>query len=567
MKKEYRILGLIIFVGLFLRLWNITGPDMIGDDAHYSFRALGWFDYVASENLQSTPVSWFPVARWWQYLSFHDHPPLVFLIQFLFFSIFGDSLLVARLPFVLAGALSIWAIFILAKELWSPRAGLIAAAVLAFSNYSLWLSRFAYLDVWVPLWTILAIYFFARANKNSKNYILWWIFLALGILTKYTFVFILPLFFVAIILWRKNIWQDKNFYFGLALFIMLVSPLVIYNLAMLKTRGHFDAAVSSAFFMHPEDFKGLQRTLAEGGFHPKAFFLVLYRNMSLGLQVLIYGSLALLIYVAIKTRKWQKYYFIFGGLFFAAIILYLTSVGDKYSIIILPFLALALSLAVDEISKINALLTSYFLLPAFSIILAWEIFFTIQGHIIASPIINNNLLFANNKSEWQGNNQLEHFVTNFYKQYPDPSYIIFSKNPQMLAFQVPYLKNILRRPNAPKQQKHLLLYDDKINWYASMWIFERRRIYDVAAIGKISDFYNLYSALGTKQFLENGFEDATFIIPTENYLNQNLTAKPTEEFLNFLDKIKAQKTLSYIEDIYGQKVFNVYLLPLKFFNF
>ena len=303
MKNKYWFLGAIILAGLFLRLWNITGPDMMGDDAHYSFRALGWFDYVASENLQSTPVTWFPVARWWQHLSFHDHPPLVFLIQFLFFSVLGDSLFVARLPFVLAGVFSILAIFILGKELGGARVGLIAAAIIAFSNYDIWLSRFAYLDIWVLLWIILAMYFFIRADKKSTNYIFWWVCLALGMLTKYTFIFTIPVFLLAIFLWRKNIWRSKNFYLGLAIFTVLISPLVIYNLAILKTRGHFDATVSSALGMHPQDFKGLQRTLAEGGFNPSAFLLVFYRNMSLGLQVLIYGALLFLAYIVAKKRQ------------------------------------------------------------------------------------------------------------------------------------------------------------------------------------------------------------------------------------------------------------------------
>ena len=60
---------------------------MVGDDALYSSRALGWLDYLGGG--QTTPIQWFEKIPWWGYLSFHDAPPLVFAVQRLFFAVFG----------------------------------------------------------------------------------------------------------------------------------------------------------------------------------------------------------------------------------------------------------------------------------------------------------------------------------------------------------------------------------------------------------------------------------------------------------------------------------------------
>ena len=77
------ILGLIVCLAGFFRLFRIARADMVTDAAHYAFRAIGYLDYV-SINTQTSPIVWFDFMPWWSFLSFHDHPGLVFLIQHFF---------------------------------------------------------------------------------------------------------------------------------------------------------------------------------------------------------------------------------------------------------------------------------------------------------------------------------------------------------------------------------------------------------------------------------------------------------------------------------------------------
>src|SRR3989344_8863142 len=112
------ILIAIMVLGGALRLWNLGAAELTFDEGLYAFRSVGYLDYLESA-AQPTPIQHFDktLAPFWTRLSFHDHPPLFFLIQYIFFSMFGDSLLVARLPSALTGIASLLVVFLITKEL------------------------------------------------------------------------------------------------------------------------------------------------------------------------------------------------------------------------------------------------------------------------------------------------------------------------------------------------------------------------------------------------------------------------------------------------------------------
>src|SRR3989344_3374609 len=139
-RNQKLVLAGIVLLAAFLIFFRLTRHDILGDDGHYSFRAIGYFDYLGSLE-QTTPVQWFGERPWWSLLSFHDHPPLVFLIQHIFFKLFGVSLLVSRLPAALAAVGSVLVLFFIGRKLGEINAGLFAAAALAVNSYFLWTGR------------------------------------------------------------------------------------------------------------------------------------------------------------------------------------------------------------------------------------------------------------------------------------------------------------------------------------------------------------------------------------------------------------------------------------------
>src|SRR6185503_7671673 len=106
-KIQIVILVSILALAGLLRLWQLGAADVITDEALIGFRSIGYFDFFASP-YQTTPYEWFSVVPDWAKISFHDHPPLLFLIQHWFIVLLGQSVFVLRLPLALCGIASVY---------------------------------------------------------------------------------------------------------------------------------------------------------------------------------------------------------------------------------------------------------------------------------------------------------------------------------------------------------------------------------------------------------------------------------------------------------------------------
>ncbi|MBI4053847.1 MAG: glycosyltransferase family 39 protein [Candidatus Doudnabacteria bacterium] len=151
---------------VFLLFFRLTRADFLGDDAHYAFRAIGYYDYMNSEN-QTTPVQWFGTRPFWSLLSFHDHPPLFFLVQFFFFKAFGVSAFIARLPTALAVVGTALVAFFMAKKLLGSQAAVLTLAALAVNSYFIWTGRVGYLEGLFSFFLFLGLFFTIRAFERE----------------------------------------------------------------------------------------------------------------------------------------------------------------------------------------------------------------------------------------------------------------------------------------------------------------------------------------------------------------------------------------------------------------
>ena len=114
----------ILVLAFLLRFWGVWDQDLFGDEAADAFRSIGYVDYLGT-SFQTQPVDWYKyqLLPWWTKLSFHDLPPFGILIMNFFFRVFGDSLLVARLPAIIAGILSAYFLYLIVKKLFSAEGG------------------------------------------------------------------------------------------------------------------------------------------------------------------------------------------------------------------------------------------------------------------------------------------------------------------------------------------------------------------------------------------------------------------------------------------------------------
>jgi len=141
------------------------------------------------------------------------------------FLLFGENAWALRLPAVLFGVGSIWALFLLGKYAASAREGLFAAALFAFSYHHVWFSQNARGYSGLLFWTILSSLFFLRALEEDRRglWVAYAIAVTLGVYTHITMAFVIigQLLTYAWILYakRREDWPRRwdGFIFGFCL--------------------------------------------------------------------------------------------------------------------------------------------------------------------------------------------------------------------------------------------------------------------------------------------------------------------------------------------------------------
>ena len=120
-------------------------------------------------------------------------PPLYYVLAWLWTRPFGTGEVGVRSLSALAGVLTVPAVFALARELASERAGLIAAALVAVNPFLVWYSQEARAYALLALFATLAALFCVRTvgPRAAGRHVLWWaVFAALALATHYAALFV-----------------------------------------------------------------------------------------------------------------------------------------------------------------------------------------------------------------------------------------------------------------------------------------------------------------------------------------------------------------------------------------
>jgi len=152
-KYEY-LLAFILLVSVVLRFRKLAGQSL-------------WLDELTTINEANPFETW---RYLFDYLKCCDqHPPLFFICERLFFSIFGQTEWTARCLCALAGIASVGAMYALGKEINNKRTGLIAAALCCVNYFNIAYSQEArgYMFLW--LFTSLSYLFFIKICKRFQK--------------------------------------------------------------------------------------------------------------------------------------------------------------------------------------------------------------------------------------------------------------------------------------------------------------------------------------------------------------------------------------------------------------
>jgi len=196
---------LILFIAILSTLYNAYLP-LHGDEAYY---------WMWSHHLQS---------------GYYDHPPMIayfiFLTNFISESEWG-----IRLVNVFSMSISALYIFKLSHEMFGEKLAL--NALIIFSSVILVHAGYILTTPDSPLilfWT-LSLYYAYRAifYGATKDYLLTGVMLGLMMLSKYSAILFVFMLLIFIVLKRRDIFLNRNFYFAVLVASIVVSPMLWWN--------------------------------------------------------------------------------------------------------------------------------------------------------------------------------------------------------------------------------------------------------------------------------------------------------------------------------------------------
>ena len=153
-------LFIIICAGFFLRLYKLDFQSLWVDELHTLIEC-------------NPEISWYDTTT--AVLTLECKSPLYFYLIKIICSVFGYTSLIARLVSVIAGTAGIYAMYLLGKEIFDKRIGLIASALICVNYFHIYYSQEARGYTLYFLFTVLSFLFFIKTLKTltKKNAILY----------------------------------------------------------------------------------------------------------------------------------------------------------------------------------------------------------------------------------------------------------------------------------------------------------------------------------------------------------------------------------------------------------
>jgi len=219
--KSEILLFLILALAFILRIWQVGEiPTFISDEASIGYNAYSVLKTGRDEWGSFLPISFKSFGEYKLPIYIYSAVPSV--------ALFGLSETATRLPSVLAGVAAVGLIFLLGRQLFSEKVGLLAAFFLAINPWHFEVSRMA-LEANLALVFILAgVYFLLFAEKNKKALFLSFFLFTLSFYTYNSCRLFIPLFLFLFFFFQRKTWIGILKRNWLALVMVLVLSLPIF---------------------------------------------------------------------------------------------------------------------------------------------------------------------------------------------------------------------------------------------------------------------------------------------------------------------------------------------------
>jgi len=341
----------IIFVfSTPVKIWDETvyanlGYDLSNNPLDYSVANNGWSDFIPSGG-----DSFYA----WPKMGFRA-PLLPYLLMPLYFFNL-DFLIIFFIAFV--GALSVCLVYLLGKKLFNEKVGLYSAILFLLIPLHVIYSAKILTGVLFTFFVLLTFLIFWKGyEENNKKYkVLFGVFLALALLSRYTALWIMPIFLIYFLVRDKSIkfLKDKYLWYSVLAFFGTLIPWFIY--------GIFEYNNPIGAFIHGAKASGYW-----GGLQSWTFFFEYWWQM---FSIIGFIFLIALIYILYKKDFFKKeiYLLLIWFAFFLGMAIYMPHKEDRFILAIVPTIALISGYFIDKIKRYkNIVLIGIILISLFSL--------------------------------------------------------------------------------------------------------------------------------------------------------------------------------------------------------
>jgi 4-amino-4-deoxy-L-arabinose transferase-like glycosyltransferase len=300
-------------LAFFLRVWDIGGIGFNGDESIYSGQAaslLGNEEFVKN------------------FAIFRAHPLLLQSLVSIFFTMFGIHDTTARIVPVIFGTLTVFLTYLISKELFNKKIGIISSLVLAILPFHVVFSRQVLVDVPLSFFVVLFLYFITMYRKTGTSLYCYLTGASCGLcfLSKEVGIITIPIFMVYVFLTRGlKLKKIYSFLFG------VISTTFPYFFFILSRQDAANAFEQYAMFQLERYGHGLSFK----------YYSILF-NEALGYALSILCIISVVLIVIESKRSKSRFYI--DQVLLLVIVLsaffsfyqFLPATGDRFMVTLVP---------------------------------------------------------------------------------------------------------------------------------------------------------------------------------------------------------------------------------------
>ncbi|MFY9462125.1 MAG: glycosyltransferase family 39 protein [Candidatus Sungiibacteriota bacterium] len=561
MRHEKIFLAVIILIAAIFYFWGLGRNDIVTDEASYMARGIGMLDFNFGIE-QSTPIQWVKEVPWWMGFSFHDHPPLVFLFENISFKIFGENVFAGRIPPVLAGLIALLFVYLIASSLYSLEVGLVSAALFAFTVNHVWISRIALQESILISLMLAASYVFLKALQNKKLLIVAGALLGLAVLAKYNALILVPIFFTVLAFRRRDYFLTKEFLFAVAAFLIVASPVIVYNIGLYKTFGHFDFQISYIVGQHVEAWKFMPGKEAIGSLADRLqdYIPALVKtNSPMFLAFAVLGVILAAWQALRKNERKLEHITLFAFLLWFAALMLVVGPTYRFLAMLTPWFALFAGIFVSFIGRRFLYFSPAAAMLLFGVLLLGEASYAYNSVTAVTPLGKAPWTYAAIRSEnsnW-GYNQLEVFISSE----------LAGKRPELaISFDYSAIAKVLDEAVLEDAKAGLepapwaIVYNGNMSMSAQLWTFLRRVVYHGWPIADAATYRKVLAENDSDYFKKLGVEKIYFINNTDKVLLREVRTRPLTADGDIIEGQLQARGIAprEIKNIHGETAFRVY---------